>query len=224
MINTVYLLDISKEGVQLENQVYKDGLAKSPTQIGKLFRLYCLKQSTNLSIENLQFSKGIYGKPFLKEVEGVHFNLSHKSGIYVFVCSNQPIGIDIENAKIGPLQTAIKRFFSAEEWSQLNSNGQNNFAFAELWSLKESYAKYLGLGLRLPFSSFSITKSQNFYCINGNPELNLRHFLYQDVFHISLCSEVSIEPVVHKISEKTVREAIMPMTQLEEVYQTSYLA
>ncbi|MDF4221065.1 4'-phosphopantetheinyl transferase superfamily protein [Maribacter sp. M208] len=169
--------------------------------IRKSFMEYCLLHCSNLKINNIHFAKGKYGKPYLKDVTDIHFNLSHKSGIYVFICSRHPVGIDIEKSRDNFVKPRMKPYFSEQEWSKLHSVDSNKLDFATLWSLKESYSKYHGLGLLLPFSSFTIDKFGNQYSVVGHPEIYLTHRLYKTDYNISLCSKILNKPELHIVSE-----------------------
>jgi 4'-phosphopantetheinyl transferase len=156
---------------------------------------------SNLNFNDIQFAKGKYGKPYLKGVTDLHFNLSHKSGIYVFVCCRHPVGIDIEKSRDNFIKPTMKAYFSEQEWSRLHSINGNKLDFATLWSLKESYSKYHGLGLLLPFSSFTIDKSGNQYSVVEQPEIYLSHRLYKTDYNISLCTKIFNNPELHIVTE-----------------------
>lgn len=213
MINSIFLFDNSERDIKSSSQFGIIESIKDTYKVKKAFMEYCLLQCTDLKSEDLYFSKGKFGKPFLKKASGVHFNLSHKFGVYVFICSNQPVGIDIEKSNIDFVKPALKRFFSEKEWLQLHSSEQDKFNFDELWSLKESYSKYIGLGLLLPFSSFTISKMGNQYGVACNPKLHLSHLLYNTVFSISICSKAYIDPKLNVIFKSDLSKIHIPSTK-----------
>jgi len=110
-----------------------------------------------LGIKNrdISFSTNEFGKPFLKDFPGFHFNLSH-SGRWV-VCSvdKQPVGIDVEEIQTIDLDIS-KNYFSPDEHMDLMKMDDKMSYFFTLWTLKESYIKIVGKGLSLPLNSFSI--------------------------------------------------------------------
>ncbi|MDD3164347.1 MAG: 4'-phosphopantetheinyl transferase superfamily protein [Oscillospiraceae bacterium] len=104
---------------------------------------------------------GVYPneKPYFPDYAHIHFSVSHSANQVMAVFSDCPVGCDIE--KIAEHRPALAaRFFSAQECEFLSSlpdMAARNAAFYRLWTLKESFAKTLGLGLRLAFGSFTIS-------------------------------------------------------------------
>ncbi len=125
--------------------------------IGELLIRYILKERYQLPSHTLTFSKNSYGKPYLNEHTDIHFNLSH-AGDWVICADGQvPVGVDIE--KIRPIDFAIaERFFTASEYKLLMDTAEQERLqlFYTLWTLKESYIKFVGKGLSIPLDSFAI--------------------------------------------------------------------
>lgn len=118
---------------------------------------FILCSKYKLDNRKLMFGANKYGKPFLKEVENLHFNVSHSGEWVVCAINHLPIGIDIE--LIQPIDMNIaKRFFSLDEYYELMryDDAQRLSYFYDLWTLKESYIKAEGKGLSIPLDSFSI--------------------------------------------------------------------
>ena len=92
----------------------------------------------------LEISCGAGGKPALQD--GPEFSLSH-SGERVFCAlSDEPVGADLQQLR--PCNPALaRRFFSKAEAAWLEEQKEQNLAFSLLWSLKESYVKFLGSGI-----------------------------------------------------------------------------
>jgi 4'-phosphopantetheinyl transferase len=67
------------------------------------------------------------------------------------------VGIDIEEIKPISLDVA-KYMFSMQEyrWLMEQDEAARLSSFYELWTLKESFVKWLGIGLSYPLNSFSI--------------------------------------------------------------------
>lgn len=112
-------------------------------------------RKTGLANHEIEFYTNDYGKPFLKNRDDLHFNLSHSGSWVVCAVDNLPIGIDVE--KIQPIDLDIsKNYFSPDEHQDLLAQEDKFSYFFTLWSLKESYIKIVGKGLSLPLNSFSI--------------------------------------------------------------------
>jgi 4'-phosphopantetheinyl transferase len=107
--------------------------------------------------EEIVFAKNRYGKPYAVGNPSFHFNLSHSGRWIVCVVDEQPVGIDIEQIKPVDLEVA-KLFFSKEEYRYLLEKEEHERlgCFYEIWTMKESYVKWMGRGLSLPSNSFSI--------------------------------------------------------------------
>jgi 4'-phosphopantetheinyl transferase len=107
---------------------------------------------------DLVFTRNAFGKP---EMAGVaHFNLSHSGGIVLIAMhATRPIGIDVE-ALPGPADwpdLAKDHLAEAERTAIFAcSEADRPTAFLRAWTRKEAVAKAAGLGLSLPFASFSV--------------------------------------------------------------------
>lgn len=101
------------------------------------------------------------GKPFLKEYADVHFNLSH-SGEYVCCgMGREPVGVDIQKHRLVKDRLAL-RFFTQEDNRMLAecSAGEQEELFFRMWSIKESYLKLTGEGMKKGLDSFEIDWNQ----------------------------------------------------------------
>lgn len=84
------------------------------------------------------------GKPALQD--GPEFSLSHSGERVLCALSDEAVGADLQQLK--PYNPALaRRFFSKEEAVWLEAQREQNLAFSLLWSLKESYVKFLGSGI-----------------------------------------------------------------------------
>lgn len=92
----------------------------------------------------LEIACGDEGKPAL--AGGPEFSLSHSGGRVLCALSDRPVGADVQQLR--PYAPALaRRFFTAEEAAWLEAQQERDLAFALLWSLKESYVKFLGGGI-----------------------------------------------------------------------------
>lgn len=115
--------------------------------------------ASKLKINNsaIEFGKNEFGKPFIKNLLGFRFNISHSGEWVVCAIDNEEIGIDIEEICPVDLQI-VNRFFSEQEIieMQLKLPEQKLLYFYDIWTLKESYIKAWGKGLSIPLDSFSL--------------------------------------------------------------------
>lgn len=164
-----------------------------------------------LSIKNIDisFSNNEYGKPFLNSKYNFHFNISHSDNWVVCAFSNEAIGVDIEVIKEGNLDIA-KRFFTKDEYKALHSKSSSdqNTYFYKLWTLKESYIKWLGKGLSIPLDSFSISENYNntFYMKDTKTNIIFNQFEFDNNYIISTCST---DPKINKIEVVSIKDLII---------------
>lgn len=98
------------------------------------------------------------GKPYLADYPDIRFNLSHSGSMVMAVFSDREAGCDVERLSQARMSVA-QRFFTEEETAYLeaqNSDAERNQMFFRLWTLKESYLKATGEGMRMALNSFRI--------------------------------------------------------------------
>ena len=98
------------------------------------------------------------GKPRLKDVEGFYYNLSHSGRWVVLAYGNVPVGIDVQEIRHAGTEDIARRFFTPDEQAYVFEGTDYSFPerFLRVWTGKESYLKYLGIGIRKALDSFSI--------------------------------------------------------------------
>lgn len=93
-----------------------------------------------------EFSLGSKGKPYLRDYPDIHFSISHcRRGIACSVL-DRPVGIDIE--EIQKDDKLADLVLNPEELASMRESDEPEVRFTELWTLKESYLKLTGEGLR----------------------------------------------------------------------------
>lgn len=86
------------------------------------------------------------GKPFFPKNPQLHFNFSHSGTLVLCALSDRPVGVDIEVMK--PRRPALPRqALTQEEYACYQALGGDWPAFYTLWTRKEAWCKYSGLGL-----------------------------------------------------------------------------
>lgn len=114
--------------------------------------------STMLGIRPIDITIDIalYGKPTIKNDKSFNFNISHTKNIIIMGVSNSEIGVDIEK-NIEYDFGIIEKCFTKNESIFISNHKSKSEAFYEIWTRKESYLKYRGIGLSLPLISFDTT-------------------------------------------------------------------
>jgi phosphopantetheinyl transferase len=97
------------------------------------------------------------GKPYVRDVP-VHFNLSHSGHWVVAAFANMAIGVDIEQIRESIESGMLPLALNQKELDFLNClpADKQSIAFYRLWTRKEAVLKWLGLGLQIEPSSFSV--------------------------------------------------------------------
>nr|WP_241415114.1 4'-phosphopantetheinyl transferase superfamily protein [Clostridium beijerinckii] len=141
--------------------------------------------------------------------KNIYFNISHSGEWVICAVGDFQSGIDIEKVKKSDLSFA-KSIYSKEEYEYLLNIPEEEQAkmFCKIWTLKESYVKYIGQGLRTPFNSFFFKfKDENVKLyIDKKEENNLKFFTdkLDELHYLSLC--------VNKQDEKNVNFNITKLT------------
>lgn len=129
-------------------------------------------------------------KPFFNSPSGLHFNISHSGDWSVCAVSTLPVGVDIE--RIQPLDVNIaKNVFTESEFERMTDFAdkaeQLNY-FYQIWTIKESYLKTLGLGFSKTPDSFGADIDNNQIRLTGNIERGYYFRQYNFDKNYSLCA------------------------------------
>lgn len=158
---------------------------------------------------NLEISyfKNYYGKPYIKGLSEIYFNVSHSGNYVCCAISDSEIGIDIEEIKTSMGIYTLKNLFSEDEWKQvLDEKNNSHDTFYSLWTLKESYIKKIGLGLSKELSSFSIILSDRIKVVDNKIEKKDEHFLLRNIgssYKLAICSEKCMDNVEEEMTVQT---------------------
>ncbi len=109
------------------------------------------------------FASGAHGKPAITAPvvrPQIWFNLSNTQGLVACAVSaaHEFLGVDVEAVdRKTDLHGLAERFFAAREADALHALAaeQRRERFFSYWTLKESYIKACGLGLRIPLGQFA---------------------------------------------------------------------
>ena len=94
----------------------------------------------------LQFGYSPLGKPFLAGHPEIHFNISHCRRCICCAVSDRPVGIDVEEAQFDP--EFARAVLSPQELERVLDSDSPQMEFAVLWTLKESFLKMTGEGVK----------------------------------------------------------------------------
>jgi len=143
-----------------------------------------------ISNDNIIFEQNQYKKPYLKNYNDFHFNISHTHNSIAVAFSNSEIGVDIEKIRERDLQI-IQRIFSLQEREYILSADNQDMAFYEIWTRKEAYIKYLGKSLFILLKSFDTMNNE----INKIIKTVVLHNNVISVCSDLMCEEISINEI-----------------------------
>lgn len=128
----------------ISNLKIKQRKAIASILLKRLLQCHVNVKDGDISIE---YTK--YGKPFLSNIDSTFFNYSYSSDyILIGISTDNHIGVDIEiNTSVA--QILADKVLSADEKSIYSSGNAKlkQRIFLEFWTRKESYLKYLGIGI-----------------------------------------------------------------------------
>lgn len=127
--------------------------------VGAELLLYrALERVTGRSRAPLHTERDTNGKPFLPGLPDVHFNISHSGRMILCAVDRRPVGVDVEEIR-GIDRDVAATCFTGRERKRLEGREGEEWLneFYRLWTLKESYLKALGTGLRRNPLSVEIT-------------------------------------------------------------------
>jgi phosphopantetheine--protein transferase-like protein len=105
------------------------------------------------------------GRPYFQD--GLAVSISHSPGAAAVALSDGPVGVDLEQLR--PVRENLpRRVLSAQEYQWFSARGCRVEDFLTLWTLKESFYKYLGTGLP------GFPNETQFYLENGQWHLENR--------------------------------------------------
>ena len=110
----------------------------------------------------LRFAYGPQGKPALaaSAAASLHFNVSHSHGLGLFAVARRPVGVDVEQVRLGiDTSRVAARFFSPVELAALGAVAaeQRPMAFYRLWTRKEAVLKAAGRGVWQALSQVEVS-------------------------------------------------------------------
>ena len=108
-----------------------------------------------LLMHAISADKIIYGENDKPKIEGICFNLSHSHDMVVCAISEKEVGCDVEKIKKVKGKIA-EHFFTKNEAAYLQALGEEERQneFFRIWTLKESYLKMTGEGMKLALNQF----------------------------------------------------------------------
>ncbi len=142
-------------------------------------------EDLGLSVCGISYGYNRFGKPYLKNVPGFFFSISHSGSHLLLAAGHSPLGCDTEEIGDARMNVA-KRFFSSKEYEAINDTGdpeERSRLFYAVWTMRESYIKALGQGLNKGLRSFELIKERDgSYLVAEDENLSGWHiYSYQEI-------------------------------------------
>lgn len=121
-----------------------------------------LSRHAPVAPQDWRFAADAMGKPSIAPETGgagLAFNLSHCGTVAACaITTAATIGIDVEDSRrrISPGLVRAATTAADRDWLDSRPEADRDASFITLWTLKEAYAKALGIGLGLPFDTVTV--------------------------------------------------------------------
>ncbi|MBQ9731116.1 MAG: 4'-phosphopantetheinyl transferase superfamily protein [Bacilli bacterium] len=115
-----------------------------------------------------------FRKPYLK---GIYYNVSHSKGRIAIAISESEVGIDIQK-NVDTIVNVKSKYYSESDFEQ---------NLLRTWVIKESYLKYLGIGLINDLYNVRIGKEEVTYPDYG--KAYYKCFDLDDDYALAVCNE-----------------------------------
>ncbi|MBR3645173.1 MAG: 4'-phosphopantetheinyl transferase superfamily protein [Lachnospiraceae bacterium] len=115
----------------------------------------------------------------------VEYNVSHSGKYVAVVVANVQCGIDIERKRTAR-QSVIDRCFNLAEQNEMDSSSDKDKTFTQIWTMKESYLKMTGDGIRDELNKVSTGFSNGISKYHFPEGINYRIFEYDD-YIVTVC-------------------------------------
>lgn len=140
----------------------------------------------------LRYSYGPHGKPKILDFP-LQFSLSHSGQYILCAVSSQNVGADIQQKKTVNALDLAKRFFSPEEYFQLEQCGYEaecQKLFYRMWTRKEAYGKLTGEGVTSLLRQDVSQKMKGYSCVVP-PDQKLKWITVQSPmgYEVAVCTD-----------------------------------
>lgn len=185
---------------------YKFDIDKKLLLYSNLLLRKCISTILHLPSYKVDIEQKEFQKPILINSKNVDFNYSHThNAILLGISTYGKIGVDIE-AISKHIPNDLHLFFHKHELAYIERAPKPQKAFYEIWTKKEAYTKYLGLGLSADLVSINTLSTS----------LKLHLKTWQQDFYI--CSVYSDKIVDSHIPLTTVTENDIKNFYLHQKY------
>ena len=161
---------------------------------------------TNMAPQDIEFSYGPRGKPYLiPNPLDLQFNVSHSHDLAVFAITRKhEIGVDTEKMEDEYNDAVVERFFSQQEHQEINQLPveKRHVAFFQIWSAKEALIKALGEGLFIGLDEFTLSSSERVQTLlfsheNKEAQFHIENFAVHPDYQAAYATDQKVEKIVY---------------------------
>lgn len=140
-------------------------LAKGMAKIEEL----ALSKLLTASMQEYDYRRTADGKPFLADIPGFYFNLSHSGDYVLCACGSREIGADLQKTERTVRDALAKRVLTRTEYADYHKLPEEERAkeFFRIWTIKESCCKLTGKGLAQNFQDMEVLDREQQISLRG---------------------------------------------------------
>ena len=127
---------------------------------GLVIRELTLQELLNVEKKEYEYRQEVNGKPYIADMSGFHFSLSHSGEHVLCAWDDNEIGADLQCMDRDVKDSLAKKVMTEKEYSvytALPKTEQKSYCY-RIWSIKESYCKLTGKGLSQDFRDIETEK------------------------------------------------------------------
>jgi 4'-phosphopantetheinyl transferase len=191
-----HLLSTLPKPDQQKTKAYQHDRDQQNCLIGRLMLRHLLLNYFDCPANCLeQLYKNKYGKLFLNNQ--LDFNISHAGDLVLCAISDEgAVGVDVEK-KVSVNLKEMSSFLLPEELETIQSASDQEEAFYEIWTRKESLLKALGRGLSVDLQQVAVQKYSGYWNEHPNAIWQFYPLILEKEYITTICTEKRIDPVFH---------------------------
>lgn len=198
-VDTQLLSFISPERQQKALNYYHSIDRKLSLYSALLVRM-AISNLSGIPASELHFQSKLMHKPKLLSAPQYHFNFSHTRNMILCTISTEgPVGADLENIQQDIPLEGMEKLFHPLEWQYIKNSFSSirSLRFYKLWTQKEAYIKYLGIGFSKDVSTFNLL----------DPIFTLHlHTWMSDNYMCSIFLPTITNPIIQLITEFDIQD------------------
>ncbi|MFQ9997804.1 MAG: 4'-phosphopantetheinyl transferase family protein, partial [Anaerococcus obesiensis] len=174
-----------------KSEDYKSEIAKINYLASRAILNLTLKGLLEKAINDLRVKRDKNNKPYVENILGLKFNISHTEDLVLLAFSKIEVGIDVEKINYQfEFKDILENCFTKDEIINIDNN---IISFYRYWTAKEAYLKCDGIGLVRNLKEIEIISFGNeFIEINDskrNTISRLKSLNYDDKYFGAICLE-----------------------------------